>query len=192
VTENQRAAIRGGFARILEYTEREERDGTRETPARATSAWLEKTRGYALDPAEHFKTFETEATSVRGMVIVRDIEVESMCEHHLERIWGYAHIGYLPTKHVLGLSKFSRVVNVFARRLQVQERLTAEIADCLMDNLEPAGVGVVLEARHGCMETRGIQRRGQTTVTSELRGCFYSDPTTRAEFLALARTAKPF
>jgi GTP cyclohydrolase I len=158
----------------------------------AARAWCEKTRGYETNIEALFKRFEKGAENVRGMVLVRDIEIESLCEHHLERIWGYAHIGYIPKSHVLGLSKFYRVANAFARRLQLQERLTAQIADSIMTNLLPEGVGVVIEARHACMEARGITKRGQVTVTSELRGVFYDDATTRAEFLSLARTSKQF
>ena len=136
--------------------------------------------------------FEPEVQTVRGMVVVRDIEIETVCEHHLERVWGYAHIGYVPKGRVIGLSKLSRVASVFSRRLQIQERLAANIADALLEHLEPQGVGVVIEARHACMEVRGIEQRGAATVTSELRGCFYDDATTRAEFLNLARTSKTF
>ena len=168
------------------------RAGLVETPMRATQAWFAKTRGYEGDVSTHFKSFEPETNTVRGMVLVRDIEIESLCEHHLERIWGYAHIAYVPIKHVLGLSKFHRVADAFARRLQIQERLTANIADAFMQHLVPLGVGVVIEARHACMESRGIERRGAITITSELRGCFYDDPTTRSEFLSLARTNRCF
>lgn len=167
------------------------RDGTYQTPFRAARAWYEKTRGYDEDPNDHFTVFEAEK-DVRGMIVVRDIEIESICEHHLERIWGYAHIAYVPRGKIIGLSKLTRVAEVFARRLQVQERLTAQIADCLSHGLGGHGVGVVIEARHACMEARGIRRRGQVTVTSELRGCFYDEASTRAEFLALARTSQPF
>jgi GTP cyclohydrolase I len=165
------------------------RPGLADTPARFAKAWVAKTAGYAQDPRSIVKLFEPETSNVRGMCMVRDIEVESVCEHHLERIWGYAHIAYVPGTHVLGLSKFKRIVDVFARRLQVQERLTAEIADALQELLQPQGVGVVIEARHACMEVRGIQVRGQVTITSELRGCFYDDASTRSEFLALARAS---
>lgn len=182
------------FRLLLETVDGEiaERPGLAETPARAAAAWREKTSGYRVDTENLFKTFDTELNSVRGMVVVRDIEIESMCEHHLERIWGYAHIGYVPNSRVLGLSKFHRVVDALARRLVVQERLTASIADTISRLLVPQGVGVVIEARHACMEARGIKRRGSVTMTSELRGCFYSDATTRAEFLSLARTTNTF
>jgi len=166
-----------------------ERPGLIETPSRFARAWMAKTAGYDQHPKHIIKLFTPETTTVRGMCMVRDIEVESTCEHHLERIWGYAHIGYVPGTHVVGLSKFKRLVDVFARRLQVQERLTAQIADTLQELLEPQGVGVVIEARHACMEVRGIQVRGQVTITSELRGCFYHDASTRSEFLALARAS---
>jgi GTP cyclohydrolase I len=167
-------------------------DTAADTAERAALAWTTKTEGYTDSVQAHVSAFETQA-NVRGLIVVREIEIESTCEHHLERIWGYAHVGYIPRAgRVLGLSKFHRVANVFARRLQLQERLTAQIADALDDVLSPQGVGVVIEARHACMEVRGIMRRGQVTTTSELRGVIYDDAATRAEFLALARTSRPF
>ena len=179
--------------RLLQFIgEDPSREGLRETPARFLRAWQHKTKGYKEDAAQHLKVFEPEVQTVRGMVVVRDIEIETVCEHHLERVWGYAHIGYVPKGRVIGLSKLSRVASVFSRRLQIQERLAANIADALLEHLEPQGVGVVIEARHACMEVRGIEQRGAVTVTSELRGCFYDDSTTRAEFLNLARTSKTF
>jgi GTP cyclohydrolase IA len=164
--------------------------GCEETPDRAANAWFEKTSGYEVSITELFKKFIVPSDSVKGMVVIRDIEIESICEHHLERIWGYAHIGYIPDGHVLGLSKFHRIVDAFARRLNVQEMLTAVIADSIMAHLAPQGVGVVVEARHACMESRGIRRRGSVTLTSELRGCMFDDSTSRAEFLSLAKTER--
>jgi GTP cyclohydrolase I len=163
------------------------REGTVDSAERAARAWIEKTSGYTDNDkiVEMMRTFEVEST-VRGMIIIRDIEVESMCEHHFERVWGVAHIGYIPRGRVLGLSKFSRVVDVLSRRLQVQERLTASIADTIESHLQPLGVGVVLVARHACMEARGIRRRGQTTLTHELRGVMMTDASARSEFLARA------
>lgn len=178
------------FSRIIDSAETNH-PGVMDTPGRAAAAWFEKTRGYKQDPGEVFKTFES-AKGSQGMIIVRDIEVESMCEHHLERIWGYAHIGYIPNERILGLSKFSRLVDIFARRLQIQERLTSQIADMLVQRLAPQGVGVVIEARHGCIESRGVNKRGQVALTSELRGCFYEDAATRAEFISLAKTTRIF
>ena len=121
------------------------------------------------------------------MVIVKDIELYSMCEHHMLPFFGKAHVAYLPRKKIIGLSKIPRIVDVFARRLQVQERLTSEVADALMEVLDPLGVAVVIEAAHFCMMMRGVEKQNSKTITSAMRGAFYDDPTTRKEFLELIK-----
>lgn len=162
------------------------REGLQETPDRVAKAWEFWTSGYSKDVGAILKTFEDGAEGVDEMVVVKDIPFYSHCEHHMAPIFGTATIGYLPSKRIVGLSKLSRVLEVFARRLQVQERLTCQVADALMEHLEPIGVGVVIKARHMCMESRGVCQQGHHTITSALRGVFKSEPETRAEFLRLA------
>ena len=162
-----------------------DREGLQETPARFLKAWGEYTRGYLEKPEDILKSFEDGAQSVDEMVIVRDIPVYSLCEHHLAPFFGHAYVGYVPDRRILGLSKISRLVEVYARRLQVQERLTNQIADALDTHLQPIGVAVVLECRHMCMESRGVRHTGTATVTSALRGSIKSNADTRREFLSL-------
>lgn len=162
-----------------------DREGLLETPARFLKAWEEYTRGYREKPEDILKSFEDGAQSVDEMVIVRDIPVYSLCEHHLAPFFGRAYVGYVPDKRILGLSKISRLVEVYARRLQVQERLTNQIADALDTHLQPLGVAVVIECRHMCMESRGVRHTGTATVTSALRGSIKSNADTRREFLSL-------
>lgn len=161
-----------------------ERDGLKDTPERALRAWKEWTSGYAQNPADIFKSFEE--PTYNEMVLQTDIAFYSHCEHHLAPFFGEVTIGYLPDKKVVGLSKLSRLVDIFAKRLQVQERLTRQIADALQEHLQPLGAGVVIKARHLCIESRGVQKQGTQTITSALTGKFMTDPTVRAEFLALA------
>lgn len=161
------------------------REGLLETPSRFLKAWREYTRGYLEKPEEILKSFEDGAERVDEMVIVRDIPVYSLCEHHLAPFFGKAYVGYIPDQKILGLSKISRLVEVFARRLQVQERLTNQIADALHTHLQPLGVAVVIECRHMCMESRGVRHTGTATVTSALRGSIKNDPDSRREFLSL-------
>nr|WP_284351069.1 GTP cyclohydrolase I FolE [Roseisolibacter agri] len=162
-----------------------ERDGLLKTPSRVAKsmAWL--TRGYDLDARDVIGDALFEVDS-EGMVMVRDIELYSLCEHHLLPFYGKAHIAYIPDGRVVGLSKLARVVEVFARRLQVQERLTEQIALALEEALRPKGVGVVVEAAHLCMMMRGVEKQNSMTVTSALRGAFKDDARTRDEFLRLA------
>jgi GTP cyclohydrolase IA len=162
------------------------REGLAETPQRVVDAWEFMTDGEGRDVGAILKTFEDGADNYNEMILVRNIPVYSQCEHHLIPFFGTAHVAYIPNGRIVGLSKINRVVDVFARRLQVQERLTTQIADAIMTHLEPVGVGVVLECRHLCMEARGICQQGHTTVTSCLRGAF-EKPEVRAEFLTLAR-----
>lgn len=179
--------IEGGVVSILRAVDpNPDRGGLAETPARVAKAWEHWTSGYSKDPAEILKVFEDGAEGCDEMVVVGDIPIYSKCEHHLADIFGTATIGYLPSGKIVGLSKLNRLADMFARRLQVQERMTNQIADALMDHLAPLGCGVVIRARHMCMESRGVQQSSRTT-TSALRGNFKSDPTVRAEFLALAR-----
>jgi GTP cyclohydrolase IA len=175
------------FTRLLQYVgEDPKREGLLETPARAAKAWAEWCSGYSAKPEDVLKVFEDGATGYDQMVVVRDIPVYSHCEHHLAAIFGKATVAYIPDGKVLGLSKMNRLVEIFSRRLQVQERLTVEIADALNEGLKPLGVGVVLKCRHMCMESRGIKHHGTDTVTSALRGAF-RDGTTRAEFMQLVQ-----
>lgn len=160
------------------------REGLVETPLRVARAWREWFSGYTLDPDAYLaRTFE-EVEGYDEMVVLRDIPFESHCEHHLAPIIGKAHVGYLPGGKVVGISKLARVVEAYSRRLQVQEKLTAQVADCIERVLQPRGVGVVIEASHECMTTRGVHTRGVSMVTSTMRGSFRDDPRTRAEFLA--------
>lgn len=176
------AAVR----RLLAYIgEDPDREGLLETPVRFLKAWEEYTRGYRMNPEEILKSFEDGAQAVDEMVIVRDIPVYSLCEHHLAPFFGRAYVGYVPHKRILGLSKISRLVEIYGRRLQVQERLTNQIADALDTHLKPLGVAVVIECRHMCMESRGVRHTGTATVTSALRGSIKANADTRREFLSL-------
>lgn len=159
------------------------RPGLVDTPSRVANAWEEWVSGYRQDPSSHLKTFQ-EGTKGEdlGLVTVTGVPVWSMCEHHLAPFFGVAHVAYVPRGSVVGLSKFSRVVNAFSRRLQVQERLTRQVADCIMNTLQPAGVAVMLECRHMCMESRGVHSHGSRTKTTILRGVFVDDAKARSEF----------
>jgi GTP cyclohydrolase I len=162
-----------------------EREGLRETPARVVRAYDEFFAGYAQDPeAVLARTFE-EVEGYDEMVVVRDIELASHCEHHMVSFVGLAHVAYLPDRRVVGLSKLARVVDIFARRLQIQEKLTVQIAEVIDRVLQPRGVAVVIEARHDCMATRGVHKPGAQTITSRMTGAFRTDPSTRREFLAM-------
>jgi len=163
------------------------REGLAETPARVAKAFEEWFAGYGQDPEEYLtRTFE-EIEGYDDMVILRDIRFESHCEHHLAPIIGRVHVGYLPTNRVVGISKLARVVRGFARRLQIQEKLTAEIAESIQDVLQPKGVGVVITAEHSCMTMRGVNTPGSKLTTSTLLGVVRDDPRTRQEFLEYVR-----
>ena len=163
------------------------REGLRETPARVARAYEEWFSGYADDPVVFLqRTFE-EVEGYDEMVVLRDIRFESHCEHHLAPIIGRAHVGYLPVRKVVGISKLARVVDAYTRRLQVQEKMNAQIANCIQQILEPKGVAVVIEAAHQCMTTRGVHKTGVTMVTSTMLGAFREDSRTRREFLAMIR-----
>ncbi len=159
------------------------REGLLDTPKRVVTAFGDWFSGYADDPRDYLaRTFE-EVAGYDEMIVLRDIQFESHCEHHMAPIIGSAHVGYLPDGKVVGISKLARVVEAYARRLQVQEKLTAQIADCIQDVLQPRGVGVVIEAAHECMTTRGVHKRGVSMITSKMLGSFREDARTRAEFL---------
>jgi GTP cyclohydrolase I len=176
----------GLVRRILELIgENPSREGLLRTPTRVANAFSWLTRGYALD-VEQVVGGAVFTEAHESMVMVRDIELYSLCEHHLLPFFGKAHIAYIPDGRIVGLSKLPRIVEVFARRLQVQERLTEQIAEAIQRALEPRGVGVVIEAYHLCMMMRGVEKQNSKTITSALRGSFRSDARTRDEFLQLA------
>lgn len=171
---------------LLNFVGETEREGLKETPHRVAKAWKHWCSGYDVDIAALLKVFEDGADNYDQMVIVKDIPIYSKCEHHLADIFGTATIAYIPNGKIVGLSKLSRLADAFARRLQVQERLTSQIADALVEHLQPLGVGVVIKARHMCMESRGICQQGHHTVTTALRGVIKEQPETRAEFMQQA------
>ncbi|MFN0292948.1 GTP cyclohydrolase I FolE [Pedobacter helvus] len=169
---------------LTQLGENPEREGLIKTPERVAKALQYLTHGYDIKPEEILRSamFKEEYSQ---MVVVKDIEVFSMCEHHMLPFFGKAHIAYIPNGHIVGLSKIPRVVDAFARRLQVQERLTNEIRDCIQDTLNPAGVAVVMECKHLCMAMRGVQKQNSVTTTSAFTGGFLNNDKTRAEFLRL-------
>ena len=169
---------------LVQLGEDPSRDGLRRTPERAASALTQLTSGYAMK-AEEILNGALFEVSYDEMVIVKDIEMFSLCEHHMLPFFGKVHVAYIPNKKVIGLSKIARVVNMFSLRLQIQERLTQQIAETIQDAIDPAGVGVVVEARHLCMMMRGVQSQNSSATTSCMLGHFKSDPKTRSEFLAL-------
>src|SRR5580658_10452880 len=170
--------------------ENPDREGLRRTPERFAKALRFLTSGYQQDPA---KLLNGAMFSVcyDEMVVVRDIELYSLCEHHMLPFFGVCHVAYIPTKKVVGLSKIARLVNMYARRLQIQERLTSQIADAIQDELQPAGVGVIIEARHLCMVMRGVEKQNSTTTTSAMLGDFRENKQTRDEFLSLVSSPRP-
>lgn len=173
---------------ILNYIgEDPSREGLLETPRRVEKAWAYWCKGYKENPADVLKVFEDGGENCDQMVIVDNIPFYSHCEHHLAPFFGTAAIAYIPDGKIVGLSKLSRLLDVYARRLQVQERLTVQVADALDKYLQPKGVGVSLRARHMCMESRGICKQGSETVTSALRGVIKEDASSRAEFYSVAR-----
>lgn len=180
--DNAEAAIQGLFGLLGENAER---DGLQETPFRFIKALAEHTVGYREDPKLHLeKTFDVDH---QDLVLVKDIPFNSLCEHHLAPFVGKVHIAYIPSDKITGLSKFGRVVEGYAKRLQVQERLTQEIADAIQEVLNPQAVAVIVEAEHTCMSGRGIKKHGATTVTSTMRGLFKENASARAELLQLIK-----
>lgn len=162
-----------------------DREGLRETPARVVRAYEEFFSGYAVDPVDFLNRTFSETEGYDEIVVLRDIRVESHCEHHMVPIVGRAHVGYLPKNRVVGISKIARLVEAYARRLQIQEKLTAQIANTMQEVLDPRGVAVVIEASHQCMTTRGVHKSGAAMVTSRMLGAFRDDPATRREFLTM-------
>ena len=159
------------------------REGLLDTPKRVAKAYEEWFKGYALDPDEYMARTFKEVCGYDELIVLRDIEYESHCEHHMAPIIGKVHVGYLPNGKVVGISKLARVVEAYAKRFQVQEKMTAQIAGCIERALQPLGVGVVVEGSHECMTTRGVHKRGVSMITSKMLGTFREDARTRAEFL---------
>lgn len=162
-----------------------DREGLRDTPKRVARAWKEYCSGNEEDPAIHMSRVFHEVGGYDEVVLLKDIPFQSHCEHHMAPITGKAAIAYLPDQKVVGISKLARVLHGYARRLQIQERLTAEVAQCVWDHLEPHGVAVVIEAQHGCMTGRGVRTPGVGMITSRLHGCFLDDPRSRKEVMSL-------
>ncbi|WP_353217428.1 GTP cyclohydrolase I FolE [Sandarakinorhabdus sp.] len=180
--EDAEAAIRT----LIRWTgDDPDREGLLDTPARVTRAWREYTKGYAEDPGVHLARTFAEVGGYDEIVILRDIPFQSHCEHHMAPIIGKAHIAYLPRSRVVGISKLARVLHGYARRLQVQERLTAEVADCIQTHLDPIGVAVVIEATHACMSARGVMTPGVVMTTSRMMGVFRENHGSRSEVLRL-------
>lgn len=161
------------------------REGLLDTPSRVARAWKEYCQGYNDDPGTHLDRVFHEVGGYNEIVLLKDIPFQSHCEHHMAPIIGKASIAYLPRNHVVGISKLARVLNGFARRLQVQERLTAEVAQCIWDRLKPEGVAVIIEAQHGCMTGRGVRTTGVAMTTSRMMGVFLNDDSSRKEVLSL-------
>ena len=181
-----RAEAEAAFRTIIRWTgDDPDRDGLIETPARVTRAFEEYFAGYGQDPAQILrKTFE-ETEGYDEMIVLSGIPFESHCEHHMAPITGRAWVAYLPTGRVVGISKLARVVEIYARRLQIQEKMTAQIANTIQEVLEPRGVGVVIKATHGCMTARGVRKHGTALHTSSMLGCFRGNAMTRQEFLSM-------
>ncbi len=163
-----------------------QREGLHDTPARVVKAWQFWTQGYGMNAADILKTFEDGSEAYDEMVVRKNIPINSKCEHHMADIFGVCTIAYVPNGKIVGLSKMDRLADMFARRLQVQERLTTQIADAIWEHLKPKGVGVWISARHMCVESRGVRNSNSETVTTALRGVFKDVPEVRAEFLSLA------
>jgi GTP cyclohydrolase I len=188
-TRPSRAEVEAAVRTLIEWAgDDPTREGLRGTPDRVARAFEEFFSGYDTDPVELLQRTFSEINGYDEMVVLRDIRFESHCEHHLAPIIGKAHVAYLPEKRVVGISKLARLVEVYAKRLQIQEKMTAQIATTLNDVLQPKGVAVVIEAAHQCMTTRGVHKPGVTMMTSSMIGAFRDDPTTRREFLAMIGT----
>jgi len=184
--EEAEAAVRT----MLAWTgDNPDREGLVETPKRVVRAYEQFFAGYEMDPKEVLSKVFEEVEGYDEMVIVKDIRVESHCEHHIVPILGKAHVGYLPNKRIVGISKLARVVDIFGKRLQTQEVMTAQIANVINEVLEPKGVAVVMNAKHQCMTTRGVHKPESSTITSTMLGAFRQNPDTRAEFMNLITTS---
>ena len=187
MSDNYNKNLASNIKSILsEIGENSERDGLLKTPERVAKSMKFLTNGYDKNPAEILKSAMF-AEDYSQMVLVKDIELYSLCEHHILPFFGKAHVAYIPNGNIVGLSKIPRIVDVFARRLQVQERLTDEIKDCLQDTLNPIGVAVVIEAQHLCMQMRGVEKQHSSTTTSAFSGIFMSNEKTRLEFINLIK-----
>ena len=187
VDRPDRADVEAAFHTIIRWTgDDPERDGLIETPARVARAFEEFFVGYTQDPVEILKKTFEEIEGYDEMIVLRGIRFESHCEHHMAPIIGQAWVGYVPSGRVVGISKLARVVEVYAKRLQIQEKMTAQIANTINDVLQPQGVGVIIKASHHCMTTRGVHKPGSDLVTSRMLGCFRDNPLTRQEFLSMA------
>jgi GTP cyclohydrolase I len=181
------AEVEAGIRTVIRWAgDDPQREGLLETPRRVARAFEEFFAGYAQDPAEILRKTFNETAGYDDMIVLRGVGFESHCEHHMAPIIGRAWVAYVPRGRVVGISKLARVVEAFAKRLQIQERMTAQIADTINDVLNPKGVGVIVKASHHCMTTRGIHKPGTDLVTSRMLGCFRDDPATRQEFLAMA------
>jgi GTP cyclohydrolase I len=184
---NEKDALIRIISNLLYRLGERDRPGLKNTPQRTANAWIEWTSGYQADIPALFTVFNDGAEGTDEMVVVRDIPFYSHCEHHMAPFFGTVTVGYIPDGRIVGLSKINRLVNAYSKRLQVQERITTQIAGALMEHLKPLGCGVVINARHLCMESRGIQQQGHSTMTCALRGVFKEFSTTRQEFLSIAR-----
>lgn len=169
---------------LISIGEKPDREGLKDTPKRVVGSWNEIYGGYRINPQGILKTFEDGACD--EMVVLKDIEFYSTCEHHMQPFFGKAHIGYIPDGRVVGISKLARLLEVFARRLQIQERIGQQVTQALMDGLKPKAAGCILSAQHFCMTCRGVNKQNSVMVTSSLRGAFIEDPSARAEFLRMA------
>lgn len=186
--QSAESGVKEHITRLIQYVgEDSTREGLRETPMRVAKAWQHWCAGYNQKPEDIFKVFGDGAENYDQMVVVKDIPFYSHCEHHMAPFFGTATIAYIPNNKIIGLSKLARLLDIYAKRLQVQERLTCQVADAIVKHLEPVGCGVIIKARHLCMESRGIQQQGHYTITSALRGVMQKEPQVRAEFLDLAR-----
>ena len=189
ILKEQTSPLRGmeeNVRQILEYMgEDPEREGLLKTPARVSRAFEYLTKGYAQDPKAIISQAKFTDEDYQEMVLVRDIDFFSLCEHHILPFFGRAHVAYLPRHHIVGLSKIPRLVEVFSRRLQVQERLTTQIANTLMEELDPLGVGVIIKAEHLCMRMRGVEKQNSVVTTSAMLGAFRTQQATREEFITL-------
>jgi GTP cyclohydrolase I len=186
--ESAEGSIENNIQHIIKYIgDDPQRGGLLETPKRVAKALGHWFSGYNMNPADVLKTFEDGGESYDQMVTVKDIPIYSHCEHHMAPIFGTVTISYIPNGKIVGLSKLQRLSDIFAKRLQVQERLTNQIADALQTHLEPQGVGVMIKARHMCMESRGVRSQGHHTITTALRGAILNEPATRSEFMSLAK-----
>ena len=187
MSDNYNKKLANNIKSVLsEIGENTERDGLLKTPERVAKSMEFLTNGYDKDPSEILKSAMF-AEDYSQMVLVKDIELYSLCEHHMLPFFGKAHVAYIPNGNIVGLSKIPRIVDVFARRLQVQERLTDEIKDCIQETLNARGVAIVIEAQHLCMQMRGVQKQHSSTTTSAFSGIFISDEKTRAEFMNLIK-----